>query len=356
MCATPPAQCSDGEKDGNETGVDCGGDACAACANGGSCQSASDCASSACTNSVCEPPLAQCMNPTGSIHSKFVASQIALPMQATDFAVDLDGNGTLDNQLRVVVGIANVLGADPETATNAQVSSGQIILLFDEQSSDSPPTTDSCAGATAELGVPTGNPDFSGQGQFTVSSSAAAGHFAGPIAASTFLSAAPNTLAVPVQMQIYLPLFAGPIVVPITGAQLQLDTATRQGQLNGAIRKADIDSTIVPAVAAALEAQVQADPTANGNQQLLALFDTGGTNAANGACGADCQNPDKSCAAAGDGHISECEVAASSVSRSAFALDVQLFDANGHWAPNPNGTNKDSMSVGFGFTFVPASF
>ncbi|MGE5181863.1 MAG: hypothetical protein ACM31C_07365 [Acidobacteriota bacterium] len=47
--------CSDGVKNGDETGVDCGG-SCAACDVGQSCTTGSDCASGLCTNGVCEYP------------------------------------------------------------------------------------------------------------------------------------------------------------------------------------------------------------------------------------------------------------------------------------------------------------
>ena len=46
----PPSECSvDGDKNGSETGVDCGGGACPACQTGEGCLQASDCLTSACT-------------------------------------------------------------------------------------------------------------------------------------------------------------------------------------------------------------------------------------------------------------------------------------------------------------------
>jgi hypothetical protein len=48
------ATCTDGLRDGSETGVDCGGGSCPACGPGEGCASASDCVSGACTNSVCQ--------------------------------------------------------------------------------------------------------------------------------------------------------------------------------------------------------------------------------------------------------------------------------------------------------------
>ena len=48
--------CTDGTKNGDETGVDCGGPTCAACGTGGGCVTGSDCQSGLCTNGVCEYP------------------------------------------------------------------------------------------------------------------------------------------------------------------------------------------------------------------------------------------------------------------------------------------------------------
>jgi hypothetical protein len=49
--AEPPAECTDGMENGNETDVDCGGDACPLCDPGMSCAADADC-----TSGVCAPP------------------------------------------------------------------------------------------------------------------------------------------------------------------------------------------------------------------------------------------------------------------------------------------------------------
>lgn len=50
--ACPPASCTDGLKNGDETDVDCGG-SCPRCANGLVCDSRDDCASALCVNFRC---------------------------------------------------------------------------------------------------------------------------------------------------------------------------------------------------------------------------------------------------------------------------------------------------------------
>jgi hypothetical protein len=53
-----PAQCSDNVKNGDETDVDCGGSACSRCAVGQACAKAGDCEANVCTAGQCVP--AQC--------------------------------------------------------------------------------------------------------------------------------------------------------------------------------------------------------------------------------------------------------------------------------------------------------
>jgi hypothetical protein len=62
VCGPPPVQCTDGKKDGNESDVDCGGDTCVPCANGKMCLLPSDCASGSCANHVCATPIAGCLD------------------------------------------------------------------------------------------------------------------------------------------------------------------------------------------------------------------------------------------------------------------------------------------------------
>ena len=50
-----PPSCDDGKQNGEETGVDCGGNSCAPCENGVSCNANSDCRSDRCQRGVCRP-------------------------------------------------------------------------------------------------------------------------------------------------------------------------------------------------------------------------------------------------------------------------------------------------------------
>lgn len=55
-CSPPASSCSDGERNGNEADVDCGGD-CGGCGEGATCSSDADCQSGFCSGAgVCAPP------------------------------------------------------------------------------------------------------------------------------------------------------------------------------------------------------------------------------------------------------------------------------------------------------------
>lgn len=54
-CAASPS-CSDGVQNGEESATDCGGSDCPRCGNGESCGSGSDCASGVCAAGACAPP------------------------------------------------------------------------------------------------------------------------------------------------------------------------------------------------------------------------------------------------------------------------------------------------------------
>jgi len=160
-----------------------------------------------------------------------------------------------------------------------------------------------------------------------------------------------------VTAHVMIPLF-GPVPVDLVGARItyvRSGTGAIMGQLNGAIRNSDVQAKVIPNVADALNQKITSDPSSSTTMQLLSIFDTGGK--ADPACVAGtCKNPDGSCAVKGDNVISICEVSTDGLIQNVLAPDVQMFDAAGNYHPNPNNTNKDSLSVAFGFTAVRASF
>ncbi|HWE29091.1 MAG TPA: hypothetical protein VHB97_13880, partial [Polyangia bacterium] len=299
-----------------------------------------------------------CLPAAGTAHAQYVWNAVMVPMQRSDYAYDLNGDGRVDNQYGNIVGALASNNIDVQGSATQAITSGQSITLVNERSSDATFAADACAATTMFAGNATASPDYSGAGHFTVDGSATAGHFAGPIAAARFTSDPPPASAkVPTLVDFNLPLF-GSTPVDLVGARITYvraaDGTVTGGQLNGAMRKYDIDHTVVPSVAGALNLSVQTNPSSSTSMQILAIFDNGGKPSA--ACGMMCQNLDGSCAIAHDNVISDCEVGTNSIIQNVLAPDVQMFDAAGNYHPNPANTNKDSLSIGVGFTAVPATF
>ena len=150
----------------------------------------------------------------------------------------------------------------------------------------------------------------------------------------------------------------GTLAIDVVGARItylrSADGSISGGQVNGAIRHQDVQTKVVPTIAGALNLALQTNPSSTQSMQALAVFDDGG--AATAGCGTTCQNLDGSCAKASDGVIGDCEIASSPLMQTALAPDVQLFDANGTYHPNPANALKDSLSLGIRFTAVPATF
>src|SRR3989344_1070263 len=63
ICNTPPvASCTDGLKNQDESGADCGGSKCGKCSLGGSCLSDTDCGEGSCIEGSCQVPSGDCSN------------------------------------------------------------------------------------------------------------------------------------------------------------------------------------------------------------------------------------------------------------------------------------------------------
>jgi len=303
---------------------------------------------------------------SGTNKAQYVTNSVMVPQQRSDFAIDLNGDGRVDNQLGNIIGALESQMLHVQDGVNMAVTDGTLIVLMTQTSSDATFQSDNCASAQVQVGQSTtGAPDYSGAGHFTVDSGQQGGTFAGPIKAGKFSSAPPATTTKPVEVDIKLPLIAGadPVTLKVNGAHLQFtrDSSGKLtgGQLNGAIKNSDVQADIIPNVAALLTKKINDDKAgpglSSGDMQILSIFDNGGK--ADAACTAGtCKNPDGSCAVKGDQKIDICEVSTAGLIQNVLAPDVQMFDAAGNYAPNKDNTMKDSLSLGLSFTAVGATF
>jgi hypothetical protein len=306
-----------------------------------------------------------CTATGGTNKSQFVTNSVLVPQQRSDYAIDLNGDGRVDNQLGNIIGALEGQMLHVQDGVNMAVTDGTLIVLMSESSTDATFTADDCATAQLQVGQTVANPDYTGAGHFTVDSAQAGGTFFGPIKATKFSSAPPATTTKPIEVDIKLPLVAGadPVTLKVNGAHLQFtrtaDGKITGGQLNGAIKNQEVQGKLVPNIANAFTARIAADQSAGGltstDMQILSIFDNGGK--ADAACAAGtCKNPDGTCAVKGDNKIDTCEVGSAGLIQNVLAPDVQMFDAGGNYHPNPDNNHKDSLSIGLHFTVVPATF
>jgi hypothetical protein len=269
----------------------------------------------------------------GSQQAQFSSSSMTMPTSTSKYAYDLDGDGSNDNRLGSIMSALAALGMDPQGSADAAVQSGALLLLFDESSNDPTQQTDPAASVALAMGKkPALAPKYDGTDSFTVDTSSMPAHFEGAITGGTFDSKAVATATTPVTATLVLPLVPAqpPLVLPVTGAHLKFTRnaagIVTGGQINGGVKKSDVDSIVLPAIAAMLTAQL---PTGGAT---IAMFDTNM-----------------------DGTITTGELMGNALISNFLSPDVQLFQG-GVWGPNPAKTTKDCLSMGLGFTGATATF
>jgi hypothetical protein len=297
---------------------------------------------------------------------QFVADSLLVPMDRTQYGMDLNGDGKVDNQLGNIIGALTANNLDTQGGVDSAICKGQVILLLTTTSDDATYQNDPASGAKVQIGqqfnytgpdtcaAGSGGPKYDGTDTFTADTSFAGAQFAGRIQNGLFSSNSPVTTKNPVTVNLQLPLVSGaaPVQLNIIGAHIQYRYSggkISSGQINGAIKSTDVQNTIIPNVAQLLNDRVTANPTGSTEKQIAQIFDIGCSDAS-------AKNFDGTAAAKGDGKIAVCEVSDNSIIKNVLNADVQMFDSSGAYHPNKANTMKDSLSLGLGFTAVKATF
>lgn len=286
---------------------------------------------------------------------QFVVNAMTMPASRSQYAVDLNGDGKPDNALGSILPLLRLEGLDTQAGIDASIKAGDTLVLLDLHTTDPARMQDAQAGVTMALGKAQPMPDLGGGGSFQIDGAEPPAELHGALQAGTFSSEPPATTTRPATVSVRLPLVAGAAAVPlkVNGAHVQFALAAgglMTGQLNGSVKTQDLQQNIIPAIAALLTARLAMDPASASSRLIRNAFDIGDGN------GGACTNPDNSMGQPGDGKIGYCEVLASPLVSTALAPDVQIFDANGNYAPDPANKKPDSLSLGVAFTAAGASF
>ena len=275
-------------------------------------------------------------------HTHYVIDHMTLPTthpEAPQDGLDLDGNGTIDNQLGSVLAPFASQGFDPQPAMTKAVDTGAIILLADLQTTSF--TSATAAGFTTYSGtnpnpMPCTSPadtvcrqHLQGTGAFDAAATPRDPALIGAVTAGTFTGG-------PGHLPIQLALLGGqPLTLDLIGARVKLtatSTAITQGVIAGGVAQSDITGKLYPALQQTLTATVAADCTA-----LTSPPGCGCTANSPGATVLGLFDTNHDCA------ISVDEVANNSLIQNLFQPDVML-------------EGQPALSLGFAITAVPATF
>jgi hypothetical protein len=271
--------------------------------------------------------------PATGVNYYFVTNKLILPTsqrETRDFAMDLDGDpqAASDNKFGEVLTLLTSAAPELELqpSLDQAIDTGLLVTLHLLKADD--PMNDTSVSWSIFLGQKTQSPPlFDGTDQFTVDPSTPAnspiigtlmnGHFSGGPGAA--------------QVRIYI--LGKPVDVNLVGVRLEADVTEQgcsNGRLGGGLSISEFREKILPAIAEGLNLAVSNNPDTA--KPLLAVFDT-----------------DK------NGTISAQELEANPLLTLAIAPDLDLLDGSGNFNPRQDG-EKDSFSMGLGFTCVPAVF
>jgi len=293
---------------------------------------------------------------TGGNNQQYIVDSIALPVTTLEYATDLDGNGTLDNQFAVFLSVLRQFGINLQNNINNLTWGGSTVLLFDV-----PPIERPKDPVTLYQGVPTGQPDFSGSGHYTVDSKQQVASFPdGKRTKTTYAYLAPRLKEPPVlKMYVKSPDGLASFTLPLVSHRLLVEIYENNGKpimmtgtLQGSLRKSDLEKGFVAEVARYMENVLQQPPgkIQPGVQTVIRnMFDTGGPNGY-------CKGSDGVIGLPEDGKIAPCEILENYGMKKAFVPDIQVYDDQGAYNPTPTPAKLDSLSFGLQFWGTPATF
>lgn len=277
-------------------------------------------------------PTPQVLDTTG-VQYHFVTNKLLLPTtkeQREEFAlnVDRDVNGRLDNRFGDLLTLLSSTGPrfELQSTLDQAVNTGQLVMLHVVKAND--PLNDPSVTWTLFQGQNTQSPpNFDGSDTFTIDSASLSNSLIIGSLTNGYFSGGPGTARV----QMFL---LGQLVeVDLIGVHLEADFSMQgcaNGKLGGGLTVDEFRSKLLPTIADGLNQIIQTDSGAA--TTILKAFDTDH-----------------------NGTITVQELEKNRLLKIAISPDLDLLDASGNFNPDQDG-EKDSYSVGLGFTCVPANF
>ncbi len=306
-----------------------------------------------------EPPPPPCIEPVGidpaGVHGTWIVDSVRMPTnaneaQALGLELDCDRPGYTDNAFgQILSGLFTYWTDDVNGDVAGMIAEGRLLHLIDVQSTSL--VDASGVGFTVLHGIDVdGDPadNFSGTETFAVDASRGQGTAAGSIV-DHHVSARGGQMPI----AFGLPSLEGVLVLPVEGVRVgaEVGKGSLSGRIGGGIRTEPLHAILIPVFEYALGNLVARDCTATMDhppcgcadgafgQTLLDLFD---------------EQPDRpGIEPDGDCVITADELRDNSLVGSLLSPDIDLFDDHGDLNPGVDGI-YDSLSIGIGFTAVPA--
>ncbi|HEY3359854.1 MAG TPA: hypothetical protein VGQ83_41775 [Polyangia bacterium] len=225
---------------------------------------------------------------------QFVIDELVLPatsQDAKDLAFDLDGNGTVDNQLgNILAALGPQMGStSPQTSVDDAMKAGSIIVLMALYAQDIQASASSNMWAFLGVGQTlTAGPQPGGTFTVDAANSPAAAYFGGKIkngGGAYGGSAAALTLNIPLAAAGQ----TGSLNLALQAVHVEFDVSAdgkslENGRIGGAISESDLNTKILPEVQVLLQQQIEAKCTlagatctceaGSGAATIQSMFDT----------------------------------------------------------------------------------
>ena len=257
-------------------------------------------------------PYPDIVGPYSGVTYRFVVDRLTLPMQRSDFADDLNGDGRPDNQLGNVVGF--LAGQNDLTDAVDDLLGSGVLAPVIELTTDDP----------ALRNDPTVGVRFIGR------DGEAADQMGGALVDGALASNPTRLTTHPAAATIHLPLFehADPLALPATGLEVEL--AADDTGFACTLRGAFVGTSDLEPAWTGMAQMLAANP-----QEFWFLLPTMDSNR--------------------DGVVTFDEFAHNGFTENLTAPDLQLTDGHGHWSPRPRPDlgGRDSLSFAVSLHLVP---
>lgn len=272
------------------------------------------------------------VTPATGVQYQYVTNTLLLPSTrdlAAEYALDIDGDpkkiaeNKFGELLSLLVSAAP--GLELQTTLDEAINTGQLVTLHMVKADNF--LNDPSVSWFVYLGQPAESPGFDSFDKFLLDTktpldspvigSVTNGHFSGG----------------PGSVRVQMFLLGQQIDLDLIGVRLEADVNQNgcvNGKLGGGMTVEQFRSILLPAIAAGIHQMIEEDHGAA--SPLLQVFDSNK-----------------------DNKVTVEELESNPLLMIAISPDLDLLDSSGEFNPGQDG-EKDSYSIGLGFTCVPASF